>query len=198
MGVKKEEKKTLKTDKTEKISKFALKLSELRRERGISQKKAATDLGISQALLSHYEKGIRECGLDFVIRCSEYYGVTTDYLLGVSDSRNGLDIDALNKQDEEDDEFSIFTLGKATKYLLDLVATGSDEGAQKYISDYYTAVQLPLQKPVCCQKKCLSLITHLAGSLRLPHFQLKTQSLYLLKISQEPARTLPKKPLFTA
>lgn len=33
MGVKKEEKKTLKTDKTEKISKFALKLSELRRER---------------------------------------------------------------------------------------------------------------------------------------------------------------------
>ena len=62
----------------------------------------------------------------------------------------------------------------------------------------YTAVQLPLQKPVCCQKKCLSLITHLAGSLRLPHFQLKTQSLYLLKISQEPARTLPKKPLFTA
>ena len=138
MGVKKEEKKTLKVDKTEKISKFALKLSELRRERGISQKKAATDLGISQALLSHYEKGIRECGLDFVIRCSEYYGVTTDYLLGVSDSRNGLDIDALNKQDEEDDEFSIFTLGKATKYLLDLVATGSDEGAQKYISDYYT------------------------------------------------------------
>lgn len=138
MGVKKEEKKTLKTDKTEKISKFALKLSELRKERGISQKKAATDLGISQALLSHYEKGIRECGLDFVIRCSEYYGVTTDYLLGVSDSRNGLDIDALNKQDEEDDEFSIFTLGKATKYLLDLVATGSDEGAQKYISDYYT------------------------------------------------------------
>ena len=202
MGVKKEEKKTLKADKTEKISKFALKLSELRRERGISQKKAATDLGISQALLSHYEKGIRECGLDFVIRCSEYYGVTTDYLLGVSDSRNGLDIDALNKQDEEDDEFSIFTLGKATKYLLDLVATGSDEGAQKYISDYYTLCvyrgAITLQKPVCCQKKCLSLITRLAGSLRLPHFQLKTQSLYLLKINQEPARTLPKKPLFTA
>lgn len=40
MGVKKEEKKTLKTDKTEKISKFALKLSELRKERGISQKKS--------------------------------------------------------------------------------------------------------------------------------------------------------------
>ncbi|MCI8497183.1 MAG: helix-turn-helix transcriptional regulator, partial [Clostridiales bacterium] len=32
----------------------------LRKERGISQKAAAQELGISQALLSHYEKGIRE------------------------------------------------------------------------------------------------------------------------------------------
>ena len=40
----------------------------LRKERGITQKQAAEDLGVSQALLSHYEKGIRECGLDFVVR----------------------------------------------------------------------------------------------------------------------------------
>ena len=32
----------------------------LRKERGITQKQAAEDLGVSQALLSHYEKGIRE------------------------------------------------------------------------------------------------------------------------------------------
>lgn len=54
----------------------------LRKERGLSQKQAAADLGISQALLSHYEKGIRECGLDFLIKTAEYYDVTTDYLLG--------------------------------------------------------------------------------------------------------------------
>ena len=29
----------------------------LRKERGITQKQAAEDLGVSQALLSHYEKG---------------------------------------------------------------------------------------------------------------------------------------------
>ena len=34
----------------------------LRKERGLSQKQAAADLGVSQALLSHYEKGIRELG----------------------------------------------------------------------------------------------------------------------------------------
>ena len=54
----------------------------LRRERGISQKQAAKDLGISQSLLSHYEKGIRECGLDFLIRAADYYEVSADYLLG--------------------------------------------------------------------------------------------------------------------
>ena len=37
---------------------FPVILSELRKERGLSQKDAAAGLGISQALLSHYEKGI--------------------------------------------------------------------------------------------------------------------------------------------
>ena len=121
----------------EKLSKFAIILSQLRKERGISQKKAATDLGISQALLSHYEKGIRECGLDFVIKCSEYYGVTTDYLLGVSDSRTGIAPDSLSQLDE-DEEHSVSTLAKATKYLLDISAASSTESSTKnYIYDYY-------------------------------------------------------------
>ena len=55
---------------------FSRILALLRKERGYSQKKAAADLGISQALLSHYEKGIRECGLDFVVRAADYYQVS--------------------------------------------------------------------------------------------------------------------------
>ncbi len=61
----------------------------LRKERGLSQKQAAMELGVSQALLSHYEKGIRECGLDFVLRIADYYHVSCDYLLGRSADRNG-------------------------------------------------------------------------------------------------------------
>lgn len=61
----------------------------LRKERGISQKKAATDLHVSQALLSHYEKGIRECGLDFVVAAADYYGVSCDYLLGRTADKAG-------------------------------------------------------------------------------------------------------------
>ena len=44
-------------------SEFNRILALLRKERGITQKQAAADLGISQAQLSHYEKGIRECSL---------------------------------------------------------------------------------------------------------------------------------------
>lgn len=66
---------------------FGSIISYLRKEKGISQKKAASDLGISQALLSHYEKGIRECGLDFVVKAAEYYDVSCDYLLGRTSER---------------------------------------------------------------------------------------------------------------
>lgn len=59
-------------------------LALLRKERHISQKAAAADLGVAQALLSHYEKGKREPGLEFIVRVADYYDVSADYLLGRS------------------------------------------------------------------------------------------------------------------
>lgn len=79
-------------------SNFSRVLSLLRQEKGVSQRKAAADLGISQALLSHYENGTREPGLVFLNRACDYYGVTADYLLGRSDSRDiisAAEVDAL-------------------------------------------------------------------------------------------------------
>ena len=69
---------------------FSRIITLLRKERGITQKEAAAHLGVSQALLSHYEQGIRECGLDFVVRVADFYGVSCDYLLGRSADRSGL------------------------------------------------------------------------------------------------------------
>ena len=68
-------------------SSFSERLSLLRREKNISQRQAAGDLGISQALLSHYENGAREPGLSFVCKACDYYGVTADYLLCRADSK---------------------------------------------------------------------------------------------------------------
>ena len=68
-------------------SELAATLSELRHEKGLSQRQAAAELGISQALLSHYENGAREPKLEFVIKICEYYAVTADYILGRTKER---------------------------------------------------------------------------------------------------------------
>ena len=73
---------------------FSRSLSLLRQEKGISQRAAAKDLGISQALLSHYENGIREPGLAFVTKACDYYNVSADFLLGRTLARDGTTIGA--------------------------------------------------------------------------------------------------------
>ncbi|MBC8536023.1 helix-turn-helix domain-containing protein [Feifania hominis] len=97
---------------------FPRLISLLRKERGISQKDAAKSLGISQALLSHYEKGIRECGLDFLVKISSFYNVSTDYLLGRTAERRPGEEPQSGQPDETPKENvfrgSIFpSLGKA-------------------------------------------------------------------------------------
>ena len=86
---------------------FSRTLALLRQEKGISQRKAAKELGISQALLSHYENGIREPGLAFVARACDYYHVSADYLLGRTLSRDGGMIDAESLYDSSDEKGSL-------------------------------------------------------------------------------------------
>ena len=71
---------------------FSRTLALLRQERGISQRQAAQVLGISQALLSHYENGVREPGLNFVVKACDFYNVSADFLLGRTLSRDGTTI----------------------------------------------------------------------------------------------------------
>ena len=80
----------------------------LRKEKNLSQKQVSTDLGISQALLSHYEKGIRECGLDFLVRVAEYYNVSCDFLLGRTPERSGATLSFEDIPDAADDIDSEF------------------------------------------------------------------------------------------
>jgi transcriptional regulator with XRE-family HTH domain len=54
----------------------------LRKKRKLSQREAAAQLNISQSMLSHYERGIREGSLDFLVRAAQFYAVSCDVLLG--------------------------------------------------------------------------------------------------------------------
>lgn len=89
-------------------SDFSRIITLLRKEKGVTQKQAAEELGVSQALLSHYEKGIRECGLEFVVRVAGYYGVSCDYLLGRSADRSGLTLKVEDIPGPENNKDGIF------------------------------------------------------------------------------------------
>lgn len=83
---------------------FSRTLALLRQEKEISQRRAAADLGVSQSLLSHYEKGVREPGLAFVRKACDYYHVSADYLLGRTLSRDGVMIEADELYDSSDEK----------------------------------------------------------------------------------------------
>lgn len=104
-----------------------------RKERKISQKQAAADLGISQALLSHYEKGIRECGLDFLVKTADYYNVSCDYLLGRTPSPDRQFIPHENTQSAEDDGKMI---SESVSLILSLCSDEENSKLEKESADY--------------------------------------------------------------
>ena len=53
----------------------------IRKLRGINQQKAAIDLNISREALSHYETGKRSPDIDMLLRLSDYFDVSVDFLI---------------------------------------------------------------------------------------------------------------------
>ena len=56
-------------------------LKEIRKQRGLSQLKVAMDLSISREALSFYESGKRNPDIKMLLRLSEYFDVSIDYLI---------------------------------------------------------------------------------------------------------------------
>lgn len=58
------------------------RLRDLREDKDMKQKEVAAILGIDQRVYSNYETGKREIPTRFVVRLADFYGVSTDYILG--------------------------------------------------------------------------------------------------------------------
>lgn len=56
-------------------------LQQIRKERGYSQLKVAFALNISREALSYYENGKRSPDIEMLVRMSEYFDVSIDYLI---------------------------------------------------------------------------------------------------------------------
>lgn len=89
-----------------------MRLKQLREENNLSQLDLANKLNMSQQAISAYEKGTREPDIDTIKKISDFFNVSTDYLLEKSDIRNseelkkvpfanagGLNTDGLDEED---------------------------------------------------------------------------------------------------
>lgn len=129
----------------------------LRKERGLSQKQAASDLGISQALLSHYEKGIRECGLDFLVKTAEYYEVSCDYLLGRTVQRRLASVSADDIPDSDEirhikghmiNQINKKLLMNTTTVIFDLLAQIGDKKLTNAVSNYLMSAEYQIFRTI--------------------------------------------------
>ncbi len=79
------------------------RIKQLREKRGLIQEILAVELGITQQMLSKYEKDVTLIKVDILKKIATYFNVTTDYLLGVSDVKR--DLQGQMKMNETLDEY---------------------------------------------------------------------------------------------
>ena len=154
---------------------FSAKLSRLRKEKDLTQRQAAADLGISQALLSHYENGIRECNLDFVEKAARYYGVSADYLLGLSEEKEQTTALLQSGEVESDGLISVKTLLRALWQLSAAAAEAGPRAEARFLDYFSLAVKqygdgLRMEAPAAGQLCALSqaLVLSAGGAGGLP------------------------------
>ena len=66
------------------------RIKQLRENRGLIQGILASELGITQQMLSKYERDVLCIKVDVLKKIAEYFNVTTDYLLGISEVKRDL------------------------------------------------------------------------------------------------------------
>lgn len=140
---------------------FSRTLSLLRKEKHISQRSAAAAMGISQALLSHYENGVREPGLAFVVKACDFYQVSADYLLGRTMAKDGTIIEAQDLYDvsEQKDnsirgnvtaQLNKKLIVNAVSLIYALLGALGNRQLIVNISDYLTCVVYTLFRNIYC------------------------------------------------
>ena len=62
------------------------RIRDLREDRDLTQKYLSSVLNCSQQVYSNYELGQRDIPTDILIRLSNFYNVSVDYILGITDN----------------------------------------------------------------------------------------------------------------
>ena len=70
------------------IAKFSTRLRELRQSKGLRQEQVAKLIGVNKSAISTYENDIRQPSFEILVRLANLYRVSTDYLLGQTNTRS--------------------------------------------------------------------------------------------------------------
>lgn len=68
---------------------FRIRMLELRKERNISQSEVAKYIDVSDSAICFWENGVNEPKASYILQLAQFFGVTTDYLLGLEDDVGG-------------------------------------------------------------------------------------------------------------
>ena len=74
-------------------------LRELRQQAGMTQKQLADRLWLSKATVSYYEQSVRHPSPEILIKLTTIFHVSTDYLLGIENKKQTLDVTDLPDED---------------------------------------------------------------------------------------------------
>ncbi len=77
------------------------RLKELREDKHISQQRLAIDLNVSQATISKYELGQADPDIPTIVQLAEYFHVSADYLLEISDSKQNISDSRLSDTEKQ-------------------------------------------------------------------------------------------------
>jgi len=67
---------------------YIVRMRNLREDNDLTQQEIATILGTSQTMYARYERGANELPIRHLIKLAKYYDVSTDYLLGLTNTKS--------------------------------------------------------------------------------------------------------------
>lgn len=66
---------------------YKIRMRNLREDSDMTQQEIADILGTSQTMYARYERGANELPIRHLIRLANYYDVSTDYMLGLTEEK---------------------------------------------------------------------------------------------------------------
>ena len=81
------------------------RIRELREERGLTQKELAEAIGVDRTAIAKYESGASGAKSEMLEKLANYFGVTTDYILGRTNEKTPAPVVQSGGEEEEIREY---------------------------------------------------------------------------------------------